>query len=319
MTEGQINLPSGVQCIVGGTRLTESSIRRLVSVTKDRQVAYSALFARTVEGSYADVSDADVLALERAVVAAHFHGSSSAYRAALAKEGANVAVARGILGDELRQARSSRASRSRSRAPRRSRPSTTSSGACPARQVGAAKAPWWLGARKTGVAISSVAPDQVFQVKEGRWTTVVSASGQWKVKPLGPVAPLAAFSLAKARPSIGAALRQSSRTSAYQTWTAAKQRSALKQTVCRRDALPSVGRGRSHLVSARSSRCSLRHTTALSALGVTAITPRGSNAEPETRYRLGLEPLRPSAACLLSPEKSSRSCARCSRRSAPCS
>ncbi len=104
MTEGQINLPSGVQCVVGGTRLTESSIRRLVSVTKDRQVAYSALFARTVEGSYADVSTAGVLALERAVVAAHFHGSSSAYRAALAKEGANVAVARGILGDELRQA-----------------------------------------------------------------------------------------------------------------------------------------------------------------------------------------------------------------------
>ena len=241
MTEGQINLPSGVQCVVGGTRLTESSIRRLVSVTKDRQVAYSALFARTVEGSYADVSTAGVLALERAVVAAHFHGSSSAYRAALAKEGANVAVARGILGDELRQA----AIESRIKV---SQPSSSAIasfydefGSLPARQVGAAKAPWWLGARKNGVAISSVAPDQVFQVKEGRLTTVVSASGQWKVKPLGPVAPLAAFSLAKARPSIGAALRQSSRTSAYQSWTAAKQRSALKQTVCRRDDLPSVG------------------------------------------------------------------------------
>ena len=57
MTEGQINLPSGVQCVVGGTRLNESSIRRLVSVTKDHQVAYSALFARTVEGGYTHVGD----------------------------------------------------------------------------------------------------------------------------------------------------------------------------------------------------------------------------------------------------------------------
>jgi hypothetical protein len=34
---------------------------------------------------------------------------------------------------------------------------------------------------------------------------------------------------------------QSSRTNAYQSWTAAKQRAALKQTACRRDALPAVG------------------------------------------------------------------------------
>jgi hypothetical protein len=240
MTEGQINLPSGVQCVVGGTRLTEGSIRRLVSVTKDRQVAYSALFARTVEGSYADVSTADVLALERAVVAAHFHGSSSAYRAALAQEGANVAVARGILGDELRQA----AIESRIKV---SQPSSSAIasfydefGSLPP-AGGSREGSLVAGGAEDRVAISSVAPDQVFQVKEGRLTTVVSASASGRSSRSGPVAPLAAFSLAKARPSIGAALRQSSRTSAYQSWTAAKQRSALKQTVCRRDALPSVG------------------------------------------------------------------------------
>jgi hypothetical protein len=241
MTEGQINLPRGVQCVVGGTRLTESSIRRLVAVTKDRQVAYSALFARTVEDSYADVSAADVLALERAVVAAHFRGSSSAYHAALAKAGANVAVARGILADELRQAAIE--SRIKVSTPISSAIASfyDEFGSLPARQVAVAKPAWWLGDRKAGLAVSSVAPDQVFQVKEGRSTTVVSASGQWKVKPLGAVAPLAAFSIAKARPSISAALRQSSRTNAYQTWTAAKQRSALKRTACRRDDLPSVG------------------------------------------------------------------------------
>jgi hypothetical protein len=241
MAEGQIKLPRGVQCVVGGTRLNDSSIRSLVSVTKDRQVAYSAVFARTVESARAEVNKADVVALERAVVAAHFRGSYSAYRAALAKAGANVALARGVLADELRQAAIE--SRIKVSAPASAAVSSfyDEYGSLPARQVAAATPPWWLGEKKAGVAISSIAPDQVLQVKIGRWSTVTSASGQWKVKPLGPVAPLAAFPLAKARPAIAAALRQSSRTDAYQSWTAAKQRAALKQTACRRDELPSAG------------------------------------------------------------------------------
>ena len=241
MTEGQIDLPRGVQCTVDGARMNDNTIRGLVSVTKDREVAVSALFARQVESKYASVSDKEVLALEKAVVAVRFRGSHAAYRAALAKAGANVTIARGALGDELRQALIE--SRIKVSSPSSSAIASfyDEFGDLQARQVGSKTAAWWLGQKKAGLALSSVAPDQVFQAKLGRWTTVVSASGQWKVRPLGPVAPLAAFSLAQARPAIGAALRQSSRTNAYQTWTAARQRSALKQTVCRRDSLPSAG------------------------------------------------------------------------------
>jgi hypothetical protein len=241
MTEGQIDLPRGVQCTVDGARMKDNTIRGLVSVTKDREVAFSALFARQVESRHASVSDADVLALEKAVVAARFRGSHTAYRAALAKAGANITIARGILGDELRQALIE--SRIKVSAPSSSAIASfyDEFGDLQARQVGSKTAAWWLGQKKAGLAISSVAPDQVFEAKLGRWTAVVSASGKWKIRPLGPAAPLAAFSLAQARPAIGAALRQSSRTNTYQSWTAAKQRSALKQTVCRRDSLPSVG------------------------------------------------------------------------------
>jgi hypothetical protein len=241
MTEGQIDLPRGIQCVVEGSPLADNAIRRLTSLTKDRQVAYSALLARAVESEHASVSEADVTALERAVVSARFRGSYPAYRAALAKVGANVTLARGILGDELRQAWIE--ARITVSAPSSAAVSSfyDEFGDLQARRVGAATAPWWLGGKKAGIAIASVAPEQVFQAKPGRWTTVVSASGQWKVRPLGPIAPLAAFSLAQARAAIGSALRQSSRTSAYQSWTAAKQRTALKQTVCRRDSLPSVG------------------------------------------------------------------------------
>src|SRR5262249_54437317 len=104
MTEGQINLPRGIQCVVDGSPMADSAISPLAAVTKDRQVAYSALLARAVESKHASVTDADVAALERAVIAARFRGSYPAYRAALAKAGANVTLARGVLGDELRQA-----------------------------------------------------------------------------------------------------------------------------------------------------------------------------------------------------------------------
>jgi hypothetical protein len=102
-------------------------------------------------------------------------------------------------------------------------------------------APWWLGGKRTGLAISSVAPDSVLQLRAGKWSTVAAAAGHWRVKALGAAAPLAAFPLAAARPAIAAALRQSAKTNAYQSWTAAKQRFMLKQTSCRRDALPAAG------------------------------------------------------------------------------
>jgi hypothetical protein len=241
LTEGQIDLPGGVQCIVGGARMPDTAIARLMSLTKDRQVAHSAVFARTVESRYADAPTADVRALERVVVATRFGGSYRTYRAALAKEGATVAVARGVLADELRQAQIE--SRIRAGYPSSSAISTyyNEYGSLSARRVEVAGAPWWLGGAKQGIAIFSVAPDQVLRARAGRWTTVQTPAGEWKVRALGPVVPLASFSLANARPAIRGALQQSARTNAYQSWTAAKQRFALKQTVCRRDSLPAAG------------------------------------------------------------------------------
>lgn len=241
LTEGQIDLPSGVQCIVGGSRMADGAISKLASVTKDRQVAYTAVFQRIVESRYASAADTDVRALERAVVSSRFGGSNAAYRAALSKAGAGIAVARGVLADELREA----VIESRIRVGYPSAGAIASYyqeyGSLATRRVGAATPPWWLGRLKDGLAIASVAPDQVFRARTGHWATVVTASGQWKIRPLGPPAPLASFSLAAARPSIRAALQNASRTNAFQSWSAARQRNALKQTVCRRDSLPSVG------------------------------------------------------------------------------
>jgi hypothetical protein len=241
LAEGQINLRRGVQCVVDGSPMAERAVLRLNALTHDPQVSFSAVFARAVAGRYARVTNADIRALERAVVATRFGGSFGAYRAALAREGAAGGVARGILGDELRRAQIESRIRAGS-------PSAAAVGAyydeygnLDARQVVARPAPWWLGDRRSGLAISTIAPDQVFRAPVGRWTTVRTASGVYHVRPLGPAAPLATFSLAAARPAIAGGLRQQAKEEAFESWIAAKERLLLKQTACRRDALPAVG------------------------------------------------------------------------------
>src|SRR5205807_10356611 len=95
-TEGQIRLPSGIYCTVDRRQISSAAISRLQTLTGDRQLASTALFARAVESEQLSVSPGDVLAAERAVVAQRFGGSGAAYRAALAQAGANVTIARGI-------------------------------------------------------------------------------------------------------------------------------------------------------------------------------------------------------------------------------
>lgn len=240
-SEGRINLPKGVQCVVGGKRMAEGTISKIAALVDDRQVAYSAAFQRIVESGYAEAPLSDVKALERAVVAVRFGGSYRAYRAALPKAGASTSVARAVLADELRQARIE--SRIRAGSPGAGAIASyyRDYGELAARLVAAKPAPWWLGGKKLGLAISSVAPDQVLRARSARWTTVFAPSGRWRVRPVGSAAPLASFPFATARSAIAAALQHAARANAYQSWTAARQRAALKQTVCRRDSLPTVG------------------------------------------------------------------------------
>src|SRR2546421_3762519 len=102
-TEGQIRLPSGAYCTVAGRPISGAGITRLQKLTGDRQLAATALFARAVESRETAVSATEVLRAERAVIAQRFCGNAAAYRPALARAGANVSIARGILGDELRR------------------------------------------------------------------------------------------------------------------------------------------------------------------------------------------------------------------------
>jgi hypothetical protein len=239
--EGQLGLiPGTVQCLVGKSSLAQSAIDALQRVTGDRETAYSALYERLVESQYTSVSTADVVAAERAVIAQQFNGSQSAYAAALRAAHATVAIARGILGDELRRARVE----------------TTLSTAVPSatqietfyqsypdlqvRLVQAKPRPSWLPAAK-GFALSQVAPDTIFTLPRGKTTAVRTTEGDFGVKILNEAQTLGAVPLSKVSSTIAAALRQFARGDAFDKWTVGKQRVILDNALCKSDDLPQPG------------------------------------------------------------------------------
>jgi hypothetical protein len=237
-TEGQIRLPSGAYCTVAGRPLSAAGITRLQKLTGDRQLAATALFARAVESRETAVSASDVLRAERAVIAERFGGSAASYRAALARGGANVSIARGILGDELRRLEVEAGLAGGNPSPAAVASFYDAYPDLLTRPVAAKPAAWWLGGSGSGLALSSLAPAPLFRVPTGRSSTVRAFDGSYVVRPLGRTMPLGALPLSRARPGIVAALRTFARGAAFERWTADRQTAALRQTICYRDDLP---------------------------------------------------------------------------------
>ena len=238
-TEGQLSvLPAGAQCLVDKQLLTSAAVSQLAQVTGDPESAYSALFERLVENAQQPVPQADVLAAERAVVRQAFRGSRALYVAALQRAHASVAVARGILSDELRRARVEAGLGSV--APTASQVKTfyTSYPDLQVRMVQAKPSPAWLGHLGQGLALADVAPDRLFALSTGKSATVLTSTGSYAVKALQDPLPLGAVPLGRARPAIVAALRAFAQGAAFENWTVGKQRVALAQATCAKDDLP---------------------------------------------------------------------------------
>jgi len=206
-------------------------------LTGDRDAALSALFERLVEASQSPVSGHAELVAEREVVRESFHGSRSAYLAALRQAHATVGIARGVLGDELRRARLEQ--------PRFApEPTGAEVGAFYAaypdllvRRVRVSPTPPWLAAR-TGFALAETAPQRLFSLPTGRWSRLSTLLGPFAVRPLGTAQPLGALPLSTVRPAIVAALRGFERAQSFERWTIVQQSRALNRTICLRDQLP---------------------------------------------------------------------------------
>lgn len=238
-TDGQLILPSGAMCKVGRNTIGLAAIARLNRLVRDRDVAYTALLARVAESSTTAATPAEIAAAEAAVVQYRFGGSRSAYLGALAKAGAPLDVARAVLGDSIR----------RHKLGAKLRVAGPSLGAITGfyvaypdllvRRVRVDGAPpWWLGGKRTGLALSMFAPPSLFAIPSGRASTVRTMTGRLAVRPLDESRPLGSVPLTEARPAIAAALKQFARSEAAVRWSARRQEALLSRTICRRDDLP---------------------------------------------------------------------------------
>jgi hypothetical protein len=100
---GQIDLPRGVRCALGSDPITANAIAELARVTGDADSALTLLYERLVERRFASVSSTQALAREYAIVQRRFGGRRTAYRSALSRARATLAVARGAIADQLRR------------------------------------------------------------------------------------------------------------------------------------------------------------------------------------------------------------------------
>lgn len=238
LTQGQIRLQAGVRCKVGSARITDAAVASLARATGDAEVAASALLARIATAPYARVTGAQVRAAERAVIASRFGGDGNAYRNALTQAGASAAMARAVLGDELRRA--AIAPTLRARTPTASEIETfyESYPDLLVRQVTATPAPEWLGGATKGLALDLIAPAAIFDGATNTTRTLETIGGTYTVKPVGDARPLGTMPLAVVAPAIKAALTTFARGAAYEDWIVGRQKYALNLTTCRADDLP---------------------------------------------------------------------------------
>jgi hypothetical protein len=239
LTEGQLTVPAGVFCTLGSSGVIAAATRaQLAAVTGDPETAATIALGWGATRSAADVSGAQIDAAERAVIDASFGGSRAAYLAALARHHANLGLARAALAAELRRA----TVESGLPAPPVSEAAITSFYGAYAQvraRLVTTKAPVdWLGGRKRGVAIETVAPARVFALPIGRAGLVQTPSGVVAVQPLEAALPLGAVPLTAARPAIAAAVARLARADAYQAWLESQEQKLLGTVICAADDVP---------------------------------------------------------------------------------
>jgi hypothetical protein len=240
-TQGQVVLSRGARCAIDDRAVTNAAVTGLTRVTGNQDVAFSAAYARAVLAGLVRVDSADVLAAERAIIASRFRGSRAAYRAALARARATEGLAREVIADELRQQRMGRRFRVTAPTPEQITSYYESVADTPARMVQVKPRAWWLGERREGLAIASLAPPQVFGIPTGKkWLKIRTSDGFFKVRSENDVYPLGTFPLSVARPTVAAALKEIQRRQIFERWFTRPLSDGLDRLRCANDELPPV-------------------------------------------------------------------------------
>lgn len=237
-TEGL--LPVGVQCALGTSVVTRSALAAVTRLTGDPDAALSALQERLVLGQATNLTSSERDSAETQVVARWFGGRFGRYQAALARAGISRSLARSIIDTQARELKIRRSLHVAAPTSAEILDWYTSYAGEPARVVDATPAPWWLGRRTHGVALSATAPAAVLTALAGAKPLLIpTPTGFIRVTAGEPAMPLGAYPLSLATPAIRAALVESKQLTAFENWLLTRQTAALRSTVCIRDELPS--------------------------------------------------------------------------------
>ncbi len=240
-TEGQISLPPGVRCTLGTRSILKADVGRTATLTGDLGSAASALLQRAVLREQVEVDPATVLAAERAIIRDRFGGSGSRYRAALAAVHLSVRDAREIVADRLGRDRVKVRFRPRQATGSEVAEFLTTYAGTRVRFVAASPEAPWLGGAARGLAVETIAPEEVFTLRQGRQRVIDTLDGRFRVRPLGPALPLYALAPASAMSVARAVLGRFAKDAVYDRWLRSQQQSLLRNAVCARDDVPSTG------------------------------------------------------------------------------
>jgi hypothetical protein len=241
LTEGQIVLPADVRCTLGTGRITKSDVARAAEITGDRDSAASALLQRQVLRVESPVDPISVLSAERAIVRDRFGGSVTRYRAALRDAHVTLQDGRAIIEDRLARGRVQERFRPRAASASQIDQFLETYAATRVRLVEVdPEAPWMAGAVR-GFALETIAPDQVFTLRQNRRTTIDTVDGRFTVRPLGPPVPVLALSPIQARTVARGVLGRFATLDVYESWLRTREIKLLANAVCIRDALPARG------------------------------------------------------------------------------
>ena len=241
LTEGQIILPKHVRCTLGTRRILKSDVARAALITGDRDSAATALLQREVLRAERPIDPITVLAAEHAIVRDRFGRSVERYRAALRDAQLTLQDARAILEDRLARDRVQERFRPRPASAAQIAEFISTYAATRVRLVEVDPEAPWLGGAFRGFAVETIAPGEIFTLRQNRTTTIDTIDGRFAVKPLGPPLPLLALSPIQERTVARDVLGRFAKLDVYERWLQARQIHLLADAVCVRDAVPARG------------------------------------------------------------------------------
>ena len=234
--EGQLSLEPGVRCVFPDGQIDRNAVSRLTTLTGDSGYAASVLLEQAVLKADRPIAPDALLSAERAVVQASFGGDRKRYWAALAQAKLTIPDARAIIAARLE--RDDVEARFQPRPPTGSQIADflATYAEQPVRLVQTTRNAPWLGGTTKGWAVSTLAPSEVFTLKQAG--TIDTPDGPFDVAPLADAMPLALMPRAQAIVAARVALERLARDSVYRSWLHTQEQKQLDAASCAGDQVP---------------------------------------------------------------------------------